>query len=66
MKIVIIYDGEEYVSEDTDEIKAEELTEKVFEQFANLDRFKMKLRDGGFLLLGSGAIQNCAIIIKDT
>lgn len=68
MKITVIYDGKEYESEDSDEMKTEEIAERLYEQLEEnqLNRFKMKLKDGGFLLLGEYAIQSAVIIIKDT
>lgn len=57
MRIELFLDGKIYKSKKTNEATAEETAEKLFEIIAEMNRFKMELEDGSFLVFGKDAVQ---------
>ena len=66
MQITIKYEGEYFTSPHTDESTVEAFTETMYEIGAELDRFKMQLEDGGWIVLPSDAVKKCVFIIKES
>lgn len=64
MIIQIILEGNTYTSPDTDETTADEFSEQIFERMADLDRFKLELDTGGYLVIGKDAVQRAQVIVK--
>jgi len=65
MKVIINYDGKEYVSESTSEYTAEQAIEVFYERLEITNKFKVKLESGGILLLPSDAVKGCTMLFID-
>lgn len=63
MKMIIEYAGKSYESAESDEETKEQVMKAMYADMENLTKIQMELKGGGFLILGSDAIQSCAIII---
>ena len=62
MKIILEYNDKTYESAETDDEKAGEIFETFYDNFSNIDRFKMILKDGSLLIIGKAAIQSAVLI----
>jgi len=56
MQMILRYEGGLYFSKRTDEVSTSETVEEFYEKFLQLDKLKIDLEDGGFLVLGKEAI----------
>ena len=65
MRMIIEYNGKIYESESNAEVSAEAATDQMCEYINDLSYLKIKLKDGGFAILGKEAIKNCVIEIFD-
>jgi hypothetical protein len=64
MTMDIIIDGKTYTSKVTNEIGHEECANRIFDEMANMDRFKLQLEDGNYLVIGKDALQRAQLIFK--
>jgi len=64
MTVFVTLDGETYKSKATDEIGHVELTEKVFGMMADMDRFKLELENGDWLVIGKDAVQRAQFVFR--
>lgn len=65
MKMIVRYEGVEYVSQDTDEMSAEDAAEQCYQFAEDTSKLRMILEDGGFLVLPKEAAQRCVVIFRD-
>ena len=62
MKIEIKYNGETYVTKETEEGgTAEEVAEQVYSVFDDVSKLKWELEDGSFLVMGKRAAQSAVL-----
>ena len=62
MKIIVEYQGKQYESKSDDEHNAEEISEMFYENFADMNKFKMELVGGGSIVLGKIALQSAVVL----
>ena len=55
MRIEIEYNDKKYVSKDSSEDEAENVMERLYENFDDVEKFKMQLDDETWLLMGKEA-----------
>ncbi|AHX01204.1 hypothetical protein M316_0139 [Nitrincola phage 1M3-16] len=65
MKIIIDYEGNQYISEETEELTAEEMVDALYSEIERANKFKLRLETGEYLILGPEAIKRCAIIVVE-
>ena len=63
MRIELTVDGKTYKSIATDDISRDDAVEALYEELANINKFKMELEDGTVLLLPVDVIRRAHIII---
>ncbi len=66
MKMIIHYDGNTYETPPTDEATAVDAAEALYSDLERLNKLKLELKGGGFLLLGGDAVKRCAIMVMDS
>ena len=66
MKMIVHYDGNTYETPSTDEVAAVEAVEALYSDLDRLNKLKLELKGGGFLLLGEDAVKRCAIMVMDS
>lgn len=62
MKVVIVFHGNRYESQETTDHTADEVSELFYKDFSSMDKFKMELAGGGSLILGKDAVQNAVVM----
>lgn len=62
MRIVVEYHGKVYKSKETCEVSVEEAANAVYENFSTLNKIKLDLEDGGYLVLGERALQSAVFM----
>lgn len=70
MKIIVHLNGHTYVSkkielENSNINNVEDYSNYLYETIPDLAKFRMLLEDGGFLILGTNAIQSASIILTE-
>ena len=65
MKVTVILDNRMYESLNNPEISAEKASEVFYEKIGGLERLKLSLIDGSYLVLGETALKRCALIFSD-
>ena len=63
MKIVIEYQGKRYEGGESAEKTPKELAETLFTEFSSMEKLKMELTGGGFLVMGKQALQSAVVMI---
>jgi hypothetical protein len=66
MKMIIHYDGNTYETPSTDEATVADCAEALYSDLQRMNKLKIELKDGGFLLLGEQAVRRCAIMVLDS
>jgi hypothetical protein len=61
MKMILEYQGKTYETMETDEKTAEGVAEVFYKNFDGMDRLKMNLADGSFLVIGKAALQSAVL-----
>jgi len=64
MTVFVTIDGGTYKSKATDEIGHVDLAEKVFGMMADMDRFKLELENGDWLVIGKDAVQRAQFVFR--
>jgi hypothetical protein len=62
MKIVIEYQGNRYESIENSDTTVEEMSEAIYKNFQDLNKFTMRTKGGGAILLGKEALQGAVIL----
>lgn len=65
MKVIIEYNGKTYESVETDESTAKELHEEIYRRMDESEKFRMELKDGGYLVVGKEVVQSAVFIFKE-
>jgi hypothetical protein len=63
--MIIKIDGLTYQTKKSNELTAKEIQNKLYENFAGMEKLQCDLDDGGFLLMGRDALQRAQIIFYD-
>ena len=65
MKVIVDYEGNQYTSEETEELTAKEMVDALYSEIEHVNKFKLRLETGEYLILGPEAIKRCAIRVVD-
>ena len=65
MQLIVDYNGIRYISK-VENVSATEAKDALYKDWGSVNKFVMELDNGGYLILGSDAVQTCAIQIVDT
>ena len=65
-RLIIIYEGKTFTSKDTDEIGAQEMVERLYDNLEDLNKLKVELTDGTWLLLPTEALKRSVIMVQSS
>lgn len=65
MQTIVFLDGQRYESIISKDEEAKNVANALYGLVGTMDRFKLELKNGGFLVLGKEAAQRAHFIFKD-
>jgi hypothetical protein len=65
-QLIVLVDGKEYRTKEDDSAEAAEVAEQFYQIADAIDRLKLPLDDGGFLVLPKETVRRATFIVRPT